>query len=205
MNLIITCFFFDIIRAGLTERSVIRFRRCCYATGPSCLISICREWMAMLTQSPPSVTTDVVDLERVSQLHRTLPFLTDEPLPTEGQPLRPGHHLVYFQPRLQLGCLVKDGTSPVSRWPAKRFYLTRINTHLPSQEYNALAPYSRRMWAGGSLEFHPTADITVGSTLMQTTSVASVEHTAVMIFVIRRGNYTRMGDIKCSLARSGLT
>jgi hydroxyacyl-ACP dehydratase HTD2-like protein with hotdog domain len=51
---------------------------------------------------------------------------------TNAQPLPQGHHLVYFAPQLAGSQLLSDGTDPA---------------HSPG------APWSRRMWAGGSVSF----------------------------------------------------
>ncbi|KAI9854858.1 MAG: hypothetical protein M1824_006548 [Vezdaea acicularis] len=54
--------------------------------------------------------------------------------PTEQPPLPPGHHLVYFPPPLSLDSLLPDSTDPATS-PG------------PS--------WTRRLWAGGSIRFHP--------------------------------------------------
>lgn len=68
------------------------------------------------------------------------------------------------------------------------------------QDYNAPAPYSRRMWAGGSFEWpvtdSPTPEpegLLVGSSILEATSVDKIDAKAGMVFVHQLKEYKSLG------------
>jgi hypothetical protein len=88
-----------------------------------------------------SVTTrrQLIDANQLQKLALTLgrPVLpggidVSELAPLEGTPLPPGYHLVYFTSNGVEAELGKDGTD---------------------KSYNAPAPFTRRMWAGGRMQW----------------------------------------------------
>lgn len=75
----------------------------------------------------------------------------DEP-PPDGTPIPPGYHLVYFTPADLESMLGPDGTD---------------------QTYNAPAPFSRRMWAGGQMTWENGVQLRVGDTVEEHTTLQS--------------------------------
>lgn len=72
--------------------------------------------------------------------------------PVAGTPVPPGYHLVYFTPdgvEAQLGA---DGTD---------------------QTFNAPAPFTRRMWAGGRMRWNTACPLLVGEEVEERTTLAS--------------------------------
>ncbi|KAK8870075.1 hypothetical protein IAR55_000645 [Kwoniella newhampshirensis] len=127
-------------------------------------------WMEALTSKPPEITHDVIDTERASQLARILPTCQDtsealkDDLPN-GEVLSKGHHLVYFRPKFMLNDLGRDGSST---------------------EYNAPPPFTRRMWAGGSMFWSSRHHLRIGERVTQAVSVPKVEHKKGMVFVYQK-------------------
>ena len=84
------------------------------------------------------------------------PSLEDEP-PKTGTPLPPFYHLIYFTPAQLPGVLGLDGTDA---------------------SFNPSPPFTRRMWAGGSVSW-PGAPkghyLRIGDTVTETTKVLSCE------------------------------
>ncbi|KAI9713932.1 MAG: hypothetical protein M1820_000662 [Bogoriella megaspora] len=76
--------------------------------------------------------------------------------PAIGTPVPPGYHLVYFLPTILEKDLGADGTD---------------------RTVNPLSPFTRRMWAGGELEWsqEPEKLLRVGQTVEEATNVLSAE------------------------------
>lgn len=72
-------------------------------------------------------------------LHPGLDIAAQPPPP--GTPLPPAYHLAYFAPAVAEAALGRDGTD---------------------RTFNAAAPFSRRMWAGGRLRWTPGVPLRVG-------------------------------------------
>lgn len=156
-------------------------------------------WIQQMTSAPAKTTTDLIDLERAQQLCRVLPTRTgkSQVLPEWGTALGKGHHLAYFWPKNENEHLGEDGSSRASLAAT-----SRMPPNLPKtqQDYNAPAPYSRRMWAGGSFEW-PSPDPTtqepqgllVGSSISEQTSVQKIEAKSGMVFVHQLKEYKAMG------------
>ncbi|KUI60017.1 Mesaconyl-C(4)-CoA hydratase [Cytospora mali] len=73
--------------------------------------------------------------------------ITSTPPPI-GTPLPPGYHLVYFAPAAVEANLAADGTD---------------------RTFNAPAPFTRRMWAGGRMRWTPGVALRVGETVEERT------------------------------------
>lgn len=82
--------------------------------------------------------------------------LTPDGGPAEGTPLPAGYHFAYFTPRYLEKDLGNDGTDKV---------------------VNPLRPYTRRMWAGGTMEWKqfPAKLIRIGQTVTEITRLTSAE------------------------------
>lgn len=70
--------------------------------------------------------------------------------PPDGTPIPPGYHLVYFTPADLESKLGADGTD---------------------QTYNAPAPFSRRMWAGGHMTWENDVPLKVGDLVEEHTTL----------------------------------
>lgn len=79
-------------------------------------------------------------------LHPGLDVTTNPP--PHGTPLPPGYHLVYFLPTALEAALGADGTDTT---------------------FNAAAPFSRRMWAGGRLQWTAGVPLRVGDEVEERT------------------------------------
>ncbi|KAF2014554.1 hypothetical protein BU24DRAFT_451564 [Aaosphaeria arxii CBS 175.79] len=107
------------------------------------------------TSKPISTRTQLLDANQLHLLSLTLnrPSSSPDP-PKNGTPIPPGHHLVYFTPAVPTSSLGLDGTDTV---------------------VNPLAPFTRRMWAGGHLTWSPSTPLLVGQTVRETTRLISAE------------------------------
>ena len=134
------------------------------------------QFLQRFTSLPPRTQSQYLDLNQLqllaATLNRPLPILSNlnhDPnaslnpatsptnLPksrSHGLAIPPSHHLAYFtpaQPEAQLG---RDGTDT---------------------SYNPAAPFTRRMWAGGSVSWDAKNRLRVGQTATETTRVLSAE------------------------------
>lgn len=97
-------------------------------------------------------TLDSHQLQKLSltlarpDLHPDLSVLAAPP--PDGTPLPPGYHLAYFSPASLEPTLGADGTD---------------------RTFNAPAPFTRRMWAGGRLTWTPGRPLRVGQDVAETT------------------------------------
>lgn len=80
------------------------------------------------------------------ELHPGLDVSSDPP--AQGTPLPPGYHLVYFTPAAVESELGMDGTD---------------------KTFNAPAPFTRRMWAGGKMQFIEGTSLNVGEEIEERT------------------------------------
>lgn len=113
---------------------------------------------------PISVREQVLDANQIRLLTLTLgrPHLHAgggsalQEAPKSGTPIPPGYHLCYFLPAFLEQDLGKDGTD---------------------KTLNPLSPWTRRMWAGGELEWtqDPRMILRVGQTVRETTRVTSAQ------------------------------
>lgn len=94
--------------------------------------------------------------------------------PSQGTPLPPGYHLVYFTPADLETALGPDGTD---------------------QTYNAPAPFSRRMWASGSMRWETDNPLKIGDEVEEHTTLVGAEpkrskHGSDMVFVDVRKEFS---------------
>jgi len=140
------------------------FRRLYSATSTASASEAAAEILQRFGNKPISVKEQIFDANQVRLLTLTLgrPSLhrggvpATEQAPKEGTPIPPGYHLVYFLPTFLEQDLGNDGTD---------------------KTLNPLSPYTRRMWAGGELEWtqDPSSILRVGQTVKETTRITSAE------------------------------
>ena len=102
--------------------------------------------------------------------------------PKDGTPLPPGYHLVYFTPSFLESDLGADGTDT---------------------SYNPSAPFTRRMWAGGRIEWRD--ELRIGEHATATSTVLDVqkkgfEKGSPMVFVRQRIEYKRQPEAEVAIA-----
>jgi hydroxyacyl-ACP dehydratase HTD2-like protein with hotdog domain len=117
----------------------------------------CTELLARFSTQPVSVRKQLLDANQLHLLNITLGRkATSFDLPRDETPIPPGYHLVYFTPSILEEELGIDGTD---------------------RTVNPLAPYSRRMWAGGELRWNQQEGkgLKVGQTVQETTKLISAE------------------------------
>ncbi|KAG1753443.1 hypothetical protein EDB19DRAFT_1845048 [Suillus lakei] len=139
-------------------------------------------WIA----SPKSlVLTDTFHSNHLSDLYITLPTrdgTRGRPYapPVEGTPLGYGHHLAFFHPRNPEALLRADGTDA---------------------DFCPPEPFTRRMWAGGTMTWNKGGELKVGEKANVVSTVAKVEKKGFevgkpMIFVKQRIEVTVEGRNK---------
>lgn len=74
--------------------------------------------------------------------------------PQQGTPIPPGYHLTYFTPADLESSLGPDGTD---------------------QTYNAPPPFTRRMWAGGSMQWKAGNQLAVGDEVTEHTTLVHAQ------------------------------
>lgn len=137
-------------------------------------------WIA----SPKSlVLTDTFHSNHLSDLYITLPTRDGthgRPFasPVEGTPLGYGHHLAFFHPRNPEASLRTDGTDA---------------------DFCPPEPFTRRMWAGGTMAWNKERALKVGEKATAVSTVAKVEKKGFevgkpMIFVKQRIEVTVDGQ-----------
>jgi len=94
----------------------------------------------------------LLDGNQLQKLLVTLNRPTGDDTPANGTPIPPGYHLVYFTPMDVETFLGRDGTD---------------------QTFNAPAPFTRRMWAGGTMRWDADADLRVGDEVTEITRLVS--------------------------------
>ncbi|KAG9255497.1 putative cytoplasmic protein [Emericellopsis atlantica] len=94
----------------------------------------------------------LLDGNQLQKLLDTLNRPTGDVTPANGTPIPPGYHLVYFTPTDAETSLGRDGTD---------------------KTFNAPAPFTRRMWAGGTMRWDADADLRVGDEVTEITRLVS--------------------------------
>ena len=124
--------------------------------------SIVDDFLHKAKNAPPIVKKQTLDqnqIQRLSltlnrpRLHRGAQSLEDE-TPRNGTPLPPGYHLVYFTPAALPDHLGRDGTD-ISYSPAD--------------------PFTRRMWAGGEINWAKENPLCIGDDATEITKLVSAE------------------------------
>jgi len=137
------------------------------------------EWIV----SPPTHTTlDGLNIEHLSDMYITLPTRDGTQRPYEaprvGAPLPYGHHLGFFHARKAESHLRADGTD---------------------EDISPPAPFTKRMWASGKIEWNNTIPFVVGKPTEGKSSVAKVEKKGFdqgkpMLFVTQKIDYYQEGQ-----------
>lgn len=155
-----------------SSSSIRRFsvrHHCRQSAADASATSIAASFLSRFRSLGPQTRSQVLDANQLQLLSLTLnrpslypnsPSLsnTSTSLPT-GTPLPPGYHLAYFTPAFLENELGADGTDV---------------------SYNPEAPFTRRMWAGGEVQWPRAADgnpnpLRVGQEVQETTKVLSSE------------------------------
>jgi hydroxyacyl-ACP dehydratase HTD2-like protein with hotdog domain len=124
---------------------------------PASAQDACTEILTRFGNRPVSVRKQLFDANQLHLLNITLNRTpTSNDAPQNGTPIPPGYHLVYFTPSIVETELGLDGTD---------------------RTVNPLRPYTRRMWAGGELEWtqDPDSLMRVGQIVQETTRMSSAE------------------------------
>lgn len=117
----------------------------------------CDELLTRFQQGPVSIRKQLLDANQLQLLSITLNRTPSSfNPPPNGTPVPPGYHLIYFTPSIIEAELGLDGTD---------------------RTVNPLSPFTRRMWAGGELEWaqHRNAFLRVGQEVRETTKLVSAE------------------------------
>lgn len=140
-------------------------RRLLSTTSPrrSSAAEACSEIFERFRNKPVSIRKQLFDANQIQLLSLTLgrPDLhrgvsVANEAPADGTPIPPGYHLVYFTPSILEQELGRDGTD---------------------RTVNPLSPFTRRMWAGGELQWSqdPSRFLRIGHTVQETTKMLSAE------------------------------
>ena len=140
------------------------FRRFASTAGNNSASEAAAEILQRFGDKPISVKEQLLDANQARLLSLVLnrPHvqengrLTPDGAPAEGTPLPAGYHFGYFTPQFLEKDLGKDGTD---------------------KTLNPLSPYTRRMWAGGTLEWKqfPAKLLRLGQTVTEITRITSAE------------------------------
>lgn len=117
----------------------------------------CSELLARFKRGPVSTRKQLLDANQLHLLNVTLNRTPSSlEAPPSGAPIPPGYHLVYFTPSIIESELGLDGSD---------------------RTLNPLNPFTRRMWAGGNLQWAQEANalLRVGQEVQETTKLLSAE------------------------------
>ncbi|EPE35174.1 Thioesterase/thiol ester dehydrase-isomerase [Glarea lozoyensis ATCC 20868] len=109
---------------------------------------IAAQFLSHAQSRPPHTQTHLLDGAQLHRLSATLSRTEFRSTPPNGTKIPPAWHLVYFTPAQLEEELGLDGTDTT---------------------YNAPHPFTRRMWAGGELEWVNAEGLEVGQTVKETT------------------------------------
>ncbi|EEP77433.1 conserved hypothetical protein [Uncinocarpus reesii 1704] len=138
------------------------------ATSTTSASTIASSFLAKCRSIGPQTRTQILDANQLQlfslALHRNniysnTPALSNAAPPPGGTPIPPGYHLIYFTPAFLESELGVDGTDA---------------------SYNPDAPFTRRMWAGGEVQWPRTKEgklnlLRVGQEVRETTTFLSAE------------------------------
>ncbi|KAB8294024.1 hypothetical protein EYC80_009483 [Monilinia laxa] len=127
------------------------FRRLHSTTSAS---SIAASFLSTLKSRPPLIRTQFLDSNQLQKLGATLPYPSTSITAGDKVYIPPCHHLVYFTPADVEKELGRDGSDTV---------------------FNPPKPFTRRMWAGGELEWVRDNRLCVGQEVKERTLMKSVE------------------------------
>jgi len=140
------------------------FRRLASTSSNVSAAEAAKEILGRYGGKPVSVREQLIDANHLrlmsltlgrSKLHEKVSLDADG-APVDGTPLPAGYHWIYFTPTDRENTLGIDGTD---------------------KTLNPLAPWQRRMWAGGSMEWaqDPKKILRVGQRVRETTEITSAE------------------------------
>ena len=120
------------------------------------------DFLQAAKSAPPITRKQFLDSNQVQRLSLSLNrprFFRglgkeEEEGPRNGTPLAPGYHLAYFTPAALPGDLGPDGTD---------------------RSYSPGAPFTRRMWAGGRIDWKKDNPLRIGDEATETTELVSAE------------------------------
>ncbi|KAI1939855.1 hypothetical protein LOZ12_000984 [Ophidiomyces ophidiicola] len=130
--------------------------------------TIANRFLTKCQAAGPQTRTQALDANQLqlfsltlnrNHLYSNTPALSNAPAPPVGTPVPPGYHLVYFTPAFLESELGSDGTD---------------------LSYNPDAPFTRRMWAGGEVQWPRAPDgrlnlLRVGQEVREMTKFLSAE------------------------------
>jgi hydroxyacyl-ACP dehydratase HTD2-like protein with hotdog domain len=134
-----------------------------YATATKSPAKIASEWLARIEAQGPVTRTQYLDANQLQLFSLTLnrPFIqpgvsAEKAPPRKGTPIPPGYHIAYFTVPFLEKRLGADGTDT---------------------SYNPDAPFTRRMWAGGELQWvgGEKNPLRIGQEVQETTRILSAE------------------------------
>lgn len=133
------------------------FRRLFSSSLPSSTsaTSVAAQFLAKSQSLPPSTQSQLLDANQLQRLSATLSRTElSRSLPADGTPVPPCYHLAYFTPAQVEEDLGRDGTDTT---------------------FNPPSPFTRRMWAGGELEWvgGVSNGLKVGQRVTETTKLIS--------------------------------
>jgi hydroxyacyl-ACP dehydratase HTD2-like protein with hotdog domain len=117
--------------------------------------SIASQFLSKSQLLPPHVQSQILDANQLQRLSATLSRSElSQALPKNGSALPPCYHLAYFTPAQVEEALGRDGTDTT---------------------FNPPSPFTRRMWAGGELEWLGGGNnkLRVGQQVTETTKLIS--------------------------------
>lgn len=120
----------------------------------SSAVSIASSFLASSQASPPPKHTRLLDANQLQLLSATL--ARPDAIPKDGTPIPAGYHLAYFTPSQHEKDLGLDGTDTT---------------------FNPPRPFTRRMWAGGELEWLAGKEkgLKVGQRVTETTRLTRAD------------------------------
>lgn len=140
------------------------FRRFASSASGSSAADAAKEILQRYGGKPVSIREQLIDANHARLLSVTLGrrnlhekvSLDIDGAPVDGTPLPPGYHFIYFTPTMHEQDLGIDGTD---------------------KTLNPLSPWTRRMWAGGSMEWtqDPKKILRIGQKVEETTEITSAE------------------------------
>ncbi|KAI9650788.1 hypothetical protein NHQ30_000819 [Ciborinia camelliae] len=114
--------------------------------------TIAASFLSTHKTSRPLIRSQYLDANQLQRLGATLPYSTI--YNQDNTPIPPCHHLVYFTPEVVESELGADGSDRV---------------------FNPPGPFTRRMWAGGELEWVRDNQLMAGQEVEEKTVLQSVE------------------------------
>ncbi|KAF4631147.1 hypothetical protein G7Y89_g6979 [Cudoniella acicularis] len=133
-------------------------RRQLYSTlPPSSASAVASQFLSKTQKLPPPRQTQLLDANQLQRFSATLSRSElSQSLPGNCTPLPAGYHLAYFTPSQIENDLGRDGTDTT---------------------FNPPSPFTRRMWAGGQLEWIKQAPdgLRIGQHVTETTKLVSAE------------------------------